>query len=164
MAFRIQLRGAVIEADTAHDVQALLVLMATALPRQLPSGPAVVDVEEGRPSARRRRPRRAAARRAAKCKTRLGGGVAKPVPRPRIPRAAATSSGPLLERVLEAINAGVEKPAAICKRVKGDRNQVSQSLKDLLRAGRVRVEGATVSRRYLPAGRHPVATAPKEGV
>ena len=53
MAFRIQLRGAVIEADTARDVQELLVIMAAPLPRQLTAG--VVP----EPAARARRRRKA---------------------------------------------------------------------------------------------------------
>lgn len=73
MAYRIQLAGSVIEADTATEVQELLVIMATPLPRQLAAGllPPVYSNDELHEEAK---VRKGMARRKAAKKSRRGGG------------------------------------------------------------------------------------------
>ena len=67
----------------------------------------------------------------------------------------------IADRILEALRAGVSKPADLAARVNASDVTFQAALRALRESGRVRVEGATVSRRYFLAdGR----ARPKEGL
>lgn len=181
MAYRIQLRGAVIEADTAEDVKALLVLMATPLSsRLLSAGAAPLEAEVEVPHARvagaRKRgaaghdsaPRRAAAPRPRAPKAARGGGVGKAT-RPARGRVSATGRQPaerdvaLDVAVLAAVRQGVSRPRDLLTKVNASTIQIRQALQRQVAQGTLRAEGVTMSRRYYPAGgragRQPAAPA-----
>lgn len=165
MAFRINYRGALIEADTAQDVRELVLVLAAQLPRQLTAGVPAGAEEVPARSARRRRGRR------------VGGGVRRHGGRRRTPaagrgrrpgRPGAVAAGETSDQVLAAIRAGFAKRGEIARRVKVTASALASALRQLVEGGQVRADGATSGRRYLPVegarARQAAAVAAKEGL
>ena len=145
MAFRVNYRGAVIETDTAPEVQRLLTILATPIPARL-LGAGETVVEDVTP--RRRR------------KGAHGGGVRKNKPStaaaptaPVSPQKSVHASrlAALDDQVLDAIRAGVSKSSELLTRVDATAFILRQTLKRLQDRGVVRAEGVTNDRRYLVA-------------
>lgn len=157
MAFRINYRGALIEGDSAQDVGDLMVVLASALPRQLTAATPVGDpgvsssrtyvgIPLSEPAAVKGR------KSAKKSVAKVGGGVART-------RAAGGGvdlvADPVLGRVLQAVSVDGSKLGDVASAIGQSRDAVRVHLYSLIKAGRVRAEGATVSRRYFAvASRH----------
>ena len=167
MAFRILGTGT-IETDTPAEVVALFGAMgvtflgASSSPRLLTSGLGVPGAEiviepEIEQVARRR-----------SGKTRRGGGggkaSVKPARRGSATRAAYLNA--VIVAVGKAVRGGTSKPSDIVTVVAKPKGYVRLALRELMRRGELRAEGATFSRRYYPVRRsaRQSAAPAKEGL
>lgn len=156
MPFRVNYQGAVIETDTAGEVQALLLALREPVPLLLGAGAGIVDELHEHASAvlsERIGAAAAAVRRSLKASTKRGRKVATARPRKEArttasPPKARTlpTSGDHGARILAELQAGPLKPSVLWARLGCTPFGGRQAIAPLLADGRVTASGATMSR------------------
>lgn len=171
MAFRVNYQGAVIETDTAGEVQALLLALREPVPLLLGAGAGIVDElhEHTSPVMGERLAAAAASvrrnlRESAKPRGRK---VAAPRPRKEVRSSAPASKvrtpaapGDRGARILIELQSGPLKPAVLWSRLGCTPFGGRQAIAPLLADGSVTAQGATMSRVFSLGRRR----AAKEGV